>query len=93
VHKLEKYNNMESNKIVRKQIFEIIEDQIKNNNPPETNLTFNRLIKDGYNKSDTKKLIAQCVAIEIFDVIKYGNTFDEKRFIKNLKQLPKEPFD
>ncbi len=84
---------MESNKIVRKQIFEIIEDQIKNNNPPETNLTFNRLIKDGYNKSDTKKLIAQCIAIEIFDVIKYGNTFDEKRFIKNLKQLPKEPFD
>jgi hypothetical protein len=84
---------MESNKIVRKQIFEIIEDQIKNNNPPETNLTFKRLIKDGYNKSDTKKLIAQCIAIEIFDVIKYGNTFDEKRFIKNLKQLPKEPFD
>lgn len=84
---------MESNEIVREQIFEIVENQIKNNDPPETNLTFNRLIKGGYNKSDTKKLIAQCIAIEIFDVIKYGNTFDKKRFIKNLKQLPKEPFD
>jgi len=84
---------MESNKIIREQIFEIIENQIKDNDPPETNLTFNRLIKEGYNKSDTKKLISQCIAVEIFDVIKHGNTFDKKRFIKNLKQLPKEPFD
>ena len=84
---------MESNEIIREEIFKIIENQMKNNNPQETNLTFKRLIKDGYNKSDTKKLIAQCVAIEIFDVMKHRNTFNENRFIKNLKQLPKEPFD
>ena len=86
-------HKMESNEIVREQIFEIIENQIKNNDPPETNLTFNRLIKEGYNESDTKKLIAQCIAVELFDVLKHGKAFDEKRFIKNLKQLPNEPFD
>ena len=84
---------MESGKIVKEQIFEIIENQIKNNNPPETNLTFNRLVHIGYNESDTKELIGQCIAVELFDILKHGKTFDEKRFIKNLKQLPKEPFE
>ena len=84
---------MESNEIIREQIFEIIKNQIENNDPPETNLTFNRLIKEGYSKSDTEKLIAQCVIVELFDIMKNGNTFDEKRYLKNLNQLPKEPFD
>jgi len=93
VHKQKKHNEMESNEIVREQIFEIIENQRKNNDPPETNITIKRLIKEGFNESDTKKLIAQCIAIELFDVLKHGKTFDKKRFIMNLQQLPKEPFD
>ena len=93
VRMYKKHHDMESDKILREQIFGIIENQIKNNDPPETKMTFKRLIKEGYNESDTKKLIAQCVAVELFDVLKNGKTFDEKRFIRNLKQLPKEPFD
>ncbi|MFA5418621.1 MAG: hypothetical protein WC341_09195 [Bacteroidales bacterium] len=84
---------MESNEIVREQIFGIVEHQMKNNDPPETNMTFRRLVEEGYNESDTKIMIAQCVAVELFDVLKHGKTFNEKRFIKNLMQLPKEPFD
>ena len=82
---------MKSSKILRKQIIEIVENQIKSNDPPETNLTFKRLIKEGYSKSDSKQLIARCVIVEIFDVLENGKVFDEKRFIKNLQQLPKEP--
>lgn len=84
---------MESNEIVREHIIKIVENQIKDNNPPETKLTFKRLIKEGYDKPDAKKLIAQCVAVELFGVLKHGKEFDNKRFVKNLKQLPKEPFD
>ena len=32
---------METNEILREQIFEIIKNQMKNNEPPETNKTFN----------------------------------------------------
>ena len=32
---------METNEILRKQIFEIIKNQMKDNEPPETNKTFN----------------------------------------------------
>lgn len=82
---------MESNKIVREQIFEIIKNQIKDNNPPETKKTYDKLINLGYNDFQTNQLIGQCIAIEIFDALKYEKPFDEIRFIKNLKTLPEEP--
>lgn len=84
---------MESNEMIREQIFGIIEDQIKNNNPPETNITFKRLIEEGYDDYDAKIMIGQCIAVELYDAIKHGKKFNEKRYLKNLTQLPKEPFD
>ena len=84
---------METDEILREQIFEIIKNQIKNNDPPEANLTYRRLIKLGYNNFETKQLIGQCIAVELFDVLKHKKPSDEKRYIKNLKQLPKEPSD
>ena len=84
---------METNEILREQIFNIIKNQISDNDPPETNLTLNRLIKMGYNDTNVKKMIGQCVAVELFNIMKHEKPFDEKRYIKNLHQLPKEPFD
>lgn len=84
---------METNEIMREQIFEIIENQMNGNNPPETNKTFNRLIKEGYNEYETKQFIGQCIAVELFGVFKNQEPFDEKRYIKNLNNLPKEPFE
>jgi len=84
---------MESNEIIRKQIFEIIKNQIKANNPPETKQTLERLKGLGHSDQDSKKLIGQCIAVELFDVFKHGKPFDESRYISNLKKLPEEPFD
>ena len=84
---------MKENEILRKQIFEIIKNQMANNHPPETNQTYKRLIAEGYNDFVARQYIGQCVVVELFDVLKKGKPFDEKRYIKNLKQLPKEPFD
>lgn len=84
---------METNKALRDQIFEIIKNQIKDNDPPETKQTYQRLIKKGYTDFETKQLIGQCVTVELFDVLKNGEPFNEKRYVKNLKWLPKEPFD
>ena len=84
---------MESNEIVREQIFEIIKNQLKANNPPETKLTFERLKGLGYSELDAKKLIGQCIAVELFNIMKYKKPFDESRYISNLKKLPEKPFD
>lgn len=84
---------MKTNEILREQIFEIIENQIKSNNPLETNLTFKRLINLGYTHYEAKQLIGQCVAVELFNIFKYKKPFDEARYIRNLKKLPEEPFE
>ena len=83
---------MEPNYKLRDQIFEIINNQMKNNDPPETTLTYNRLINAGFNKFQTMQMIGQCLAVELFEVMKNRKLFDESRYIKNLRLLPKEPF-
>lgn len=84
---------MKTNEILREQIFTIIENQIRENDPPETKKTYQRLRDLGYNDFQTRQLIGQCVAVEIFDVIKNRRTYNTDRYIKNLQKLPEEPFD
>ena len=84
---------MKTNVKLRDEIFKIINNQIKNNDPPETSLTYNRLISEGFNEFQTQQMIWQCIAVELFEVMKNKKLYDEARYIKNLKLLPKEPFD
>ena len=84
---------MKKNEKIRKQIFEIISNQLRNNDPPETKITFERLKKQGYDDFQTKQLIGQCLAVELFAVLKRGETYNNERYIKHLLALPKEPFD
>ena len=82
---------MEPNEDLRDQIFVIIKNQMEEDNPPETNETYNRLIKEGYSDFEAKQLIGQCVAVELYNVLKHGKPFDEERYVNNLKQLPNKP--
>ena len=83
---------MNTNDPLKNQIFEIIENQIRENNPKETNITYRRLIELGYNKTESKQFMSQCMAIELLDVLEYKKPFNEDRYANNLKALPKEPF-
>lgn len=82
---------MKQNKELGKQFIKAIENQIKANNPPETKLTLDRLIESGFSKEDAKCMIARCLAVEFYDVIKSQTPFDEDRYTQNLKLLPEEP--
>jgi len=84
---------MEINESLRNQIFEIINNQLKSNNPPEIKATFDRLQKQGFDEFQTRQMIGQCLAVELFDVIKHGKPYNNERYIKNLIKLPNEPFD
>ncbi len=83
---------MEINEALREQVLQVVENQLRDNNPPETRETYNRLLQSGISDADARIYLAQCVTVEIFHVMKYQEPFNEKRFIKNLKNLPKEPF-
>lgn len=77
----------------RKLIFEVVENQLKNNDPPEAKKTYDRLRKKGFDDFQTKQMIGQCVAVELFNILKYKKEFDNERYVKHLSELPKEPFD
>jgi hypothetical protein len=82
---------MDSNDILRAQMLAIVDNQIASNDPPETEQTLKRLVQEGWSQGEAKKLIAQCVAFEMFGVIENQEKFNDNRFINNLKNLPKEP--
>jgi hypothetical protein len=78
--------------ILKQQFLEIVENQIRDNNPPETAQTLERLKQDeGYDDSTARLLIAQCVSVELFEVMKYNKPFDEARYVGNLNRLPESP--
>lgn len=83
---------MKTNEILKEQIFEIINNQLRDNNPPETKATFDRLQKQGFDDYNIRQMIGQCLAVELFEVIKFGKPYNNERYINNLLALPKEPF-
>ncbi len=83
---------MKPQKIIREKLIETIENQMAADTPKETKINFNRLKKMGYTALDAKKLLAQCLAIELFHVFKNDEAFNEKRYISNMNKLPIEAF-
>jgi uncharacterized hydantoinase/oxoprolinase family protein len=67
---------------------EAINNQINNNNPPETKQTYDRLMKIINNHDEVMKYLGVVMMAEIFDVLKTKQPFDEKRYIERLNKLP-----
>ncbi|MFH2045045.1 MAG: hypothetical protein ABIK92_07850 [Pseudomonadota bacterium] len=82
---------MKKNPHLQSVILEVVDNQLKANEPPETRQTFDRLVSEGYSEEDAKKLIGSVVASEIFDVLKKQKPFNRERFVKALNKLPKLP--
>ena len=79
--------------IARKAIFEAIENQMRDNNPPVTKETYNRLIADGHTKSEAMKLIGFSLANEISEIMNGNQPFNEERYSQNLRNLPDLPWE
>jgi len=73
---------------LQKAILDVVENQIRENKPPATKETFDRLLKNGHSKDDAMKLVGSAVAIELCEVLENKKPFDEKRYIKALRKLP-----
>ncbi len=70
-------------------MLEVVENQLRDNTPPETKQTLDRLIKEGHSEEEAKRLITIIVASEIFGVLKHKRPYDQARYIAALQQLPK----
>jgi hypothetical protein len=74
---------------VRAAILEVVENQLRDGTPIETKQTFDRLIAQGYSAPEAKRLIGVVVASEIFNILKNGKPYNQRRFIAALHRLPK----
>jgi ferredoxin-NADP reductase len=68
-----------------------VENQLRDNDPPETRVTLERFQREGHTESDSKRLIATVIAAETFWIMKKKEEFNLNRFVRNLNRLPRSP--
>jgi len=83
----------ETNPVLKREILEVVNNQLTALDPPETKQTYDRLIADGISDQEARQLIGCVVSSEIFDVLKQQRLFDRDRFIEALNKLPKLPWE
>lgn len=81
------------NQRLRAAILEVIEAQIRDNDPPETKQTLIRLQNQGFSEEETLKLIGYVVASEVFAVLKESRQYDKAKYIAALNSLPRLPWE
>jgi len=79
--------------VLHAAIMKVVDNQLRSNDPPQTQQTFKRLIDAGISEKEAKRLIACVVSAEIFDVLKKQKPFNLERFVKGLDKLPAMPWD
>ncbi len=73
-------------------IVEAVENQLAQDEPPETKITLERLIALGETRENAIRYIASVLSVEIFETLKNKTPYNEQRYISNLKKLPKLPY-
>jgi len=74
-------------------LVEVVENQIQDNDPPETRITLDRLMSLGESRENAMRYIASVLSVEVFEALKNQTPFDKERYLTNLKNLPELPFD
>lgn len=83
----------EANPQLQAAILEVVDTQLRENTPPETRSTFERLVEAGYTPEGARQLITHVVVREIFAVMSRGETYNATRFVAALHRLPTLPDD
>jgi len=78
----EKYNPR-----LKRLILEVVDNQIRDNTPPITRETLNRLQAGGYTEQQAKEKIAAEVIGDIYDMLMEHKPFDEAKYTASLKAL------
>ena len=80
-----------SNPRVNSLIMQVVENQLRDNRPPESNLTLARLLGEGFSEEESKHLIGSAIVAEMYYVLKSSKPFNEQRYLELLNKLPELP--
>ncbi len=78
---------------LRRALMDVVENQLRAGEPPETSETLARLVAQGRSRDEAMELLASVVCSEIFDVLKTNQPYDEARFVEGLRALPRLPWE
>lgn len=82
-----------ANLLLKKTILEVVENQLKDNNPPAVKQAYQMLVDDGYTGRAAKERIGSVVISEIYDVLKENQPYDEERYVKALEEMVQKCLD
>ncbi len=68
-------------------ILEVVENQIRNSDPPETRQTLERLLAAGYSRKQAIEMIGSALVEEIWAILHDLKPFNRARFTALLEQL------
>jgi hypothetical protein len=83
----------EFNPTLQATYLEIVDTQLRENDPPETRKTYERLKGLGYGDRDARILVASAIAAETYYIMRDGTPFNKERLLRYLDQLPDQTFD
>jgi hypothetical protein len=78
---------------LRQAILEVINTQIRENEPPETKKTLARLRNQGFSEEESLRFIGYVVASEVFSVLQEKRQYDKDKYIAALNDLPRLPWE
>ncbi len=72
---------------------EVVNNQLRDNNPAAAVEAYEQLLDSGYNASEAKEKIGAVVLEEIYDVMKENQPYDEKRYADALHEMVQQCID
>ncbi|EIW20645.1 hypothetical protein SAMN04515679_1445 [Pelosinus fermentans] len=76
-----------ANKNLKKIVLQVVDNQLRENNPPITKITFERLQQSGYTTQQAKEKISAVLLEEMYDVLKTKQPYNEERYSNKLLKL------
>ena len=83
--------DVDSGRRAGEAIRQVADNQIRDNDPPETRETFERLVATGHTEDEARELIAAVIGVEVFQIMKTEREFDKSGYVSALKKLPELP--
>ncbi len=68
-----------------------VENQLQEDNPPAVRQTLARLKSLGYDETEAKLMMAQCIAVEMYTVFESNEPYNQARYVSLLEKLPDLP--
>lgn len=75
------------NPYLKATLLEVVDNQLQDNDPPETRETLNRLIASGYSEEEAKERIASVVLMHVYDAMHDLKKFDAEKYVRDLSEL------